>query len=183
MPAPLFQKGKSGNPKGRPKGSKDIKAHFIDAKKLVANANANAMDQLEQLLGKAHDVVNEHLDEGSLNAAIYVLDRIIGKGGASLLPEAIDLKLSTIDDVIMAAQAIVEMTLLRKLSIDDAQKMLNLLSDYCSFRAFERIDELRLAVDELKRVSDAKTVDGRAIIPSWGRLSEGSETANKQPAE
>jgi len=177
-----FQKGVSGNPGGKPKGTPNS-MKIIDVKKITANANARAMDNLESVLGKAHSVIDEALDDGNTQVAMWTLDRVIGKGGASLLPEAVDITLNSIDAVIKATQAITEMVLWRKLSIDDGVKMLNLLSNYASFRAFERIDELRAAVDELKRVSDAKTIDGHAVVPSWGRLSEGSATASKKPCE
>lgn len=177
-----WKPGQSGNPKGKPKGAI---AHVkrIGAKELQATVNARAADMMERLLGKANDVIDEALDEGDRQVAMWLMDRML-KSSTSILPETIDLTLSTIDDVLHAAQLITEMVMLRKLSVDDGSKALNMLSQYASFRAFERIDELKNAVEEMKRVNEAKTINGQStVLPSWGRLSEGTPTANKEPAE
>jgi hypothetical protein len=176
-----FKPGNNANPKGRPKGSKN-KAVSIRVKDLNAAVSARATDMLEAMLGKATDVIDEALDDGNAQVAMWMYDRLISKTN-SLLPEAIDIKLSTMDDVMLAAEGVIGMAMLRKLSIDDATKSLNMLSQYAAFRAFERIDELRAMVDEMKRQSEAKTVEGHAVVPQWGRLSEQTPTANVKPAE
>lgn len=156
----------------------------VDTRKMKALINAQAMGKLEGLLGKAYDVLDERLDEGSESAAIYVLEKLTGKN-STLLPAEVPIKLSTIDDVLLAAQTVTEMSMMRKMSVDDATKALNMLSQYAAFRAFDRIDELQTVVEEMKRVSEAKTVNSHAVTPSWGRLSEGTPTANtkERPAE
>ena len=176
-----WKPGQSGNPKGKPKCAV-AKVKRINAKELQATVNARAADMMEGLLGKAHDVIDEALDEGNANVAMWLIDRCL-KGSTSILPEQIELTLSTMDDVLEAAQAITEMVMLRKLSIDDGMKMLNMLSQYASFRAFERIDELKAAVEEMQRANEAKTINSTAVMPSWGRLSEDTKTANREPAE
>lgn len=177
----LWKPGQSGNPKGKPKGTVS-KVKRINAKELQATVNARAADMMEGLIGKAHDVINEQLDEGNPTVAMWLMDRML-KSGTSILPETMDLTLSTMDDVLAAAQGVTEMVMLRKLSIDDGMKALTMLSQYASFRAFERIDELKEAVEEMKRVNDAKTINSSAVMPTWGRLSEKTPTANKEPAE
>jgi hypothetical protein len=188
MANPNWKPGVSGNPAGKPKGAV-AKVKRIGAKELQATVNARATDLLEGLLGKAHDVIDEALNDDNVTVAMWLMDRLL-KSGNSMLPETIDLTLSTMDDVLHAAQLITEMVMLRKLSIDDGVKSLGMLSQYASFRAFERIDELKAAVDEMKRVNDAKTIDGKStVLPSWGRLGgdatldAGTPTANKEPAE
>lgn len=171
-----FQKGKSGNPNGRPKGK------TITVSKFQAAVSARALDMLEGGLGKAWDVLDESLDEGNTQVAMWMIDRLTA-GARSMLPEAINIKLSTMDDVMKAAQAVTEMAMLRKLSIDDATKSLQMLNQYAGFRAFERMDELKAMIEEMNRANEAKTVNGNATLPSWGRLSEDSATANKTPAE
>lgn len=173
----VFRKGESGNPNGRPKGKRDL-----DTKKVQAVVNARAQTMLEGLLQKTHDVIDEALDDGNVQVAMWAYDKLIGKT-ASMLPQALDIKLSTIDDVLIAAQGVTEMVMQRKLSIDDGSKALNMLSQYSSFRAFERIDELKEIVDDMKRATEAKTINSQAVTPSWGRLSEDSKTANTKPAE
>lgn len=165
---------------GRRGGRKGIKT--INTKKIQAVVNARAQTMLEGLLTAAHDVVEEELANGNAQVAMWALDKLIGKQ-ASMLPQSIDITLRTMDDVLVAAQAITEMVMQRKLSIDDGIKSLQMLSNYSSFRAFERIDELKEVVDEMKRAQDAKTINSHATVPSWGRLSESSKTANTRPAE
>ena len=171
-----FKKGQSGNPRGRPK------AQTITVAKLQAAVSARALDMLEGGLGKAWDVIDEALDDNNVQTAQWLIERLTG-GARSMLPEAIPIKLSTMDDVMHAAQAVTEMCLQRKLSIDDATRSLSMLNQYASFRAFERIDELKEMIEEMNRANEAKTVGGSSTMPSWGRLSESSDTANKTPAE
>jgi hypothetical protein len=177
----VFKPGQVANPRGRPKGSKN-KAVSVRVKDLDATVQARAATMLQGMLRKAYDVIDEALDEGDARVAQWVVDNLIGKNH-SMLPEAIDITLATMDDVLTATQMITEMVMQRKLSIDDGLKSLTMLSQYASFRAFERIDELKTAVDEMKRINEAKTINGSATMPSWGRLSEDSPTANKEPAE
>lgn len=174
--ATQFKKGQVANPKGRPK------AQTITVSKLQAAVSARALDMLEGGLGKAWNVLDEHLDNGNAQVAMWLIERLTG-GARSMLPQAIDIKLSTMDDVMHAAQAVTEMCLQRKLSVDDATKSLQMLSQYASFRAFERIDELKDMIEEMNRANEAKTVNGSATMPSWGRLSEDTKTANMKPAE
>ncbi len=176
---PKIQPGQVLNPKGRPKGSTQ---KIPNAVKLQASVNARAIDLLEGMLSKAVTVIDERLDDGDAVVAMWLMDRMV-KSGNAMLPSAIKIRLTTIDDVIEAAQLVTEMVMLRKLSIDDGLRSLDMLSKYCAFRAFERIDELQKLVDDMKHASDAKTINGGAATPTWGRLSEDSETANKRPAE
>lgn len=176
-----FVKGQSGNPAGKPKGAGVIVR--LKAKDVQATVNARAADMMEALLGKAEDVISDQLDEGNPQVAMWLMDRML-KNGTSMLPQSVELTLSTIEDVIYGAQLVTEMVMQRKLSIDDGVKMLGMLSQYATFRAFERIDELKTLVEEMKEASEAKTIEGQATrLPSWGRLSPATPTANRDPAE
>ncbi len=165
-----FKKGQSGNPKGRKKGAVG-KAKTVSARELRAHANVRATEMLEALIRKAHNVVDEQLDEGNSTVAMWAIDRILGKQ-AKILPEEVNIKLDNMQGVIDAAQVIVEMVLLRKMSIEDGNSTIGLLNNYASFRAFERLDELRVLVDELKSETETKSVRSNASVPSWGRLSD-----------
>ncbi len=165
-----FKKGQSGNPKGRKKGAKS-KVKVVAAQELRAHANVRATEMLEALIRKAHNVIDEQLDDGNSTVAMWTIDRILGKQ-AKILPEEVNIKLDTMDGVIAAAQVIVEMVLLRKMSIDDGNSTIAMLNNYASFRAFERLDELRMLVDELKSETETKSIRSNASVPSWGRLSE-----------
>ena len=173
---PKFVKGQVANPNGRPKGK------TITVTKFQAAVSARALDMLEGGLAKAWDVIDGALDEGNTQTAQWLIDRLTA-GARSMLPETVDIKLSTMDDVMIAAQAVTEMAMQRKLSIDDAAKSLGMLNQYASFRAFERIDELREMIEDMNRANEAKTVTGQATAISWGRLSSDSKTANTKPAE
>lgn len=171
-----FQKGNPGGP-GRPKGVK-----MLDARKLKATVAAQVADKLEAMLKKAEHVIEERLDEGDAQVAMWLMDKLSKRGGG-MLPNAIDIKLSTIDDVLQAAQIVTEMVLVRKLSIDEGQKALTMLSSYSAFRAFERIDELKALVEDMQRQNEARTINSEATMPSWGRLGADSPVANTKPAE
>lgn len=172
-----FKKGQSGNPNGRPKGK------TITVTKFQAAVSARALDMLEGGLGRAWDVIDEAITEDSnVQVAMWLIERLTG-GARTMLPEQLNIKLNSIDAVMQAAQAVTEMALMRKLSIDDATRTLQMLSQFCTFRGFERIDELKKMIEEMQRANEAKTIDGKATLPSWGRLSESSPVSNTKPAE
>jgi hypothetical protein len=175
MPSQRFEKGnKIGKLGGRPKIDTAIK-------KMKAQANAMAAANLEGILGMAQKVIENALVDGDRQVAMWTIDRVLGKQ-ASILPESVDVKLNTIDDVMHAAQIIVEMAMVRKMSIDDADKTLKMLAQFAAFRGMERLEEIKQMIHELDS-ANAKTIDGQAMLPSWGRLSENTKTANTEPAE
>ena len=163
---------------GRPKGQKN---------KIPVAAKALAMQRLEQMLGRAYQVINDELLDGNAQVAMWMIDKVAPKGTVSL-PKNIDIKLDTVDNVIEATQEVVEMVLQRSLTVDQGMEVLKMLSQYIAFRAWGRLGDLQDAVDKLEQLQ-SNTIDGQATkyqpgtVPAWGVLTAGSKTANDTPAE
>jgi hypothetical protein len=66
-----FQKGKSGNPKGRPKGTKNATTIFKEA--VLQGAEEVFLENIEKIT----QVVCQKAVEGDLTAAKMVLDRVV----------------------------------------------------------------------------------------------------------
>lgn len=73
-----FEKGKSGNPKGRPKQSAEEKSQKEQFKKLLRSSTVTALESIIQ-------IANERYNKDRFNACKYLIDKAWGANTAFLL--------------------------------------------------------------------------------------------------
>jgi len=173
-------------------------------------ATAIAVKMIEDLMGKAGSVLDEavsktqevalidsatgmpQVDEdgsivtkiigGDSRVAMWMFDRVWPKKGA-VLPVDMNVDVSTMDGVIKCGQMATEMVISRRMSVGDAQDLLDYLFKYAQLRAYERLDELKMLVESFEaETAVTAQVDGH-LVPKWGRLKADTKVANKVPAE
>jgi len=195
------------NKGGRPLGSKNKPS----SKRTRMTASARATAMMDALLDKAHAAIEENLgptkqvvelDEhgnpmvdddgayivqsigGNAQVAQYVIDRVWPKKGA-VLPKHIGVDITTIQGVIECATVATHMVLRQEMSLTDAKDLMDHLLRYCQLRAFDHIEELRDLIGAFEQQGAGKLTDKMdpTLIPQWGKLSEGTKTANETPAE
>ena len=150
MPRRLFRKGESGNPAGRPKGSKN-KIRF------------DPYDVLGPLLDDAMKVIADAVRAGDLTAAKLVLDKLIAnpkpadRGGVSL-PELATARLEDIPTLLV--RAVGE----GRLSLDEAAQLAALVTAHARV-----IDQLLIESDIRARA--AKTGQLAVLEPKRGYVT------------
>ena len=73
-----FEKGKSGNPKGRPKQSEEEKSQKEQFKKLLRSSTVTALESIIQ-------IANDRYNKDRFNACKYLIDKAWGVNTAYLL--------------------------------------------------------------------------------------------------
>lgn len=73
-----FEKGKSGNPKGRPKQSEEEKSQKEQFKKLLRSSTVTALESIIQ-------IANDRSSKDRFNACKYLIDKAWGVNTAFLL--------------------------------------------------------------------------------------------------
>ncbi|MGN0986449.1 MAG: DUF5681 domain-containing protein [Otoolea sp.] len=73
-----FEKGKSGNPKGRPKQSEEEKSQKEQFKKLLRSSTVTALESIIQ-------IANDRYNKDRFNACKYLIDKAYGANTAFLL--------------------------------------------------------------------------------------------------
>ncbi|MCI7169650.1 MAG: hypothetical protein GX234_01300 [Clostridiales bacterium] len=73
-----FEKGKSGNPKGRPKQSEEEKSQKEQFKKLLRSSTVTALESIIQ-------IANDRYNKDRFNACKYLIDKAWGVNTAFLL--------------------------------------------------------------------------------------------------
>lgn len=81
MPTPLWKKGQSGNPKGKPKGAKSFSTVFDETVKEIAKANKISKQEVWAILFKK---AYSEAKDGKFDFYRDIMDRYYGKAKDNL---------------------------------------------------------------------------------------------------
>lgn len=150
---------------GRPPGPNGVKAR----------AARLAGDRLEEMLGKAADVIDMALDEGDSHVATWLIDRVRPPKLSDFLQVDIGSDLDTPVKLEAAAREATEAAGRGDIAISEAKAYIDLLTRYGAVQGYLEVERLKAQLEELRtvsasprRVMDLSRVP-EAYRPRWGR--------------
>ena len=81
---------------GRPRGSKGVQAR----------ASKLAGERLEQMLGRATEIISDELEDGNATIAQWLIDRVRQPGRSDYVQRPEDFKLDTVEDIVTTSERI-----------------------------------------------------------------------------
>lgn len=156
---------------GRPRGPNGVKAR----------ASRIASERLEQMLGKAADVIDEALDEGDSHVATWLIDRVRPPRQSDFLRTGIESNLSTPREVVEAALEATVAAGSGEISLSEARAYIDLLARYGGMQGYLELEILKSRMEALKTPQrESKRVMDQSAIPEEHRLRWGQGTSLAQ---
>lgn len=147
---------------GRPPGSNGVKAR----------AARLAGERLEQMLGRATEIISDELEDGNPAIAQWLIDRVRPPGRSDYVQLADSVKLDTVEDVVATSTHIASAASNGEISLQQAKFLQEVIGRHAEFKGLEELGLLRSEVEKLQRSRDAATMISRPDLPTWGRLRE-----------
>ncbi len=147
---------------GRPRGANGIKAR----------AARLAGERLEEMLGRATDVISDELDNGNPTVAQWLVDRVRPPARSDFVQLADRNKLSSIEDILVASERTTNAASRGEISLQQARLLQDVLGRHAQLKGLEELSALRAEVEEMRRTDRTTAAIDKSLLPKWGRLSE-----------
>jgi hypothetical protein len=152
---------------GRPPGPNGVKARAAHL----------ASERLEQMIGKAADVISDALDAGDTHVATWMIDRVRPPKQSDFLKIVIDSDLNTPEHVVGAAREAAMAAGRGEISMSDAKSYIDLLARYGGMQGYLELEQLKVQLDELNAQRPATTrAFDQSKVPAEYRLKWGNGT-------
>ena len=145
---------------GRPPGANGVKAR----------AARLANERLEDMLGRAADIISDELDARNPTIAQWLIDRVRPPNRSDFVRLADDHKLGTIEDVVCSSERITVAASQGDISLQQAHLLQDILGRHAQLKGLEELAKLRAEIDGLHQPNKRPAVIDKSIMPSWGRL-------------
>ncbi len=155
---------------GRPPGANGIKAR---AAKLAA-------ERLEQMLGRATEIISEELEDGNPAIAQWLIDRVRPPGRSDFIELGEDLKIDSLADIITTSAHIVSTASNGQISLQQAKVLQDVLERHAQFKGLEELAVLRHEIEKLRQARSVSGKKSMAQLPTWGRLSDAAPQSGTQ---
>lgn len=150
---------------GRPLGANGVKAR----------AARLACEQLEEMLGRATEIISDELEDGNAAIAQWLIDRVRPPGRSDYVQLTEDIKLDTVEDIVTTSERIAVAVSQGEISLQDAKWLQEVLGRHVQLKSMEELSVLRAEVEKLQRTrSGTQTLDN-SLLPKWGRLREADQ--------
>ena len=149
---------------GRPRGSKGIQAR----------ASKLAGDRLEQMLGRATEIISDELEDGNPTIAQWIIDRVRPPARSDYVQLTNNINLDTVEDIVTMSEHIAVAAYQGEISLQDAKWLQEVLGRHVQLKSMEEISMLRTKVEELQR-SRGHARANNNLLPKWGRLREADQ--------
>lgn len=157
---------------GRPRGSRN-KRKTYSPEEFSNSVDEQATEKLEGLLDKAVGVIDKQLRQGSLKAAIWVLDRALPDERSKLSQAIPDADMTSLEGIIQAAQTTSQMVADGLLGLDAANRFMTILTNCAQLRGYLELKELREMVEEFeKEPAKRLPLSEGVVFPTWGNLGK-----------
>ena len=153
---------------GRPPGANGIKAR----------AARLANDKLEEMLGRATEIISDELDTGNPAVAQWLIDRVRPPGRSDFVQLADDVKLDTVEDIVISSERIVAAVSQGEISLQDAKWLQEVLGRHVQLKSIEELSVLRAQMEKLQRTRGGAQAVNNSLLPKWGRLREANQKSD-----
>ncbi len=147
---------------GRPRGSKGIQAR----------ASKLAGERLEQMLGRATEVISDELEDGNPTIAQWLIDRVRPPGRSDYVQLTEDISFETIEDIVVSSECIAMAVSQGEISLQDSKWLQEALGRHVQLKSIEELSVLRAQVEKLQRTRSGPQAMNKSLVPKWGRLRE-----------
>ena len=145
---------------GRPPGSTGIKAR----------ASRLANERLEEMLGRATEIISDELNDGNPTIAQWLIDRVRPPGRSDFVQMGDDHNLKTIEDIVGSSGRITTAASRGEISLHQAKSLQEILGRHVQLKGFEELAKLRAEVEALQQSSKRTATVDKSLLPKWGRL-------------
>ena len=145
---------------GRPPGANGVKAR----------AARLANERLEEMLGRAADIISNELDDGSPTIATWLIDRVRPPGRSDFVQLADDHKLKTIENIVASSERVTIAAARGEISLHQAKSLQEILGRHVQLKGFEELVKLRSEVEGMHQSSKTTATIDKSLLPKWGRL-------------
>ena len=147
---------------GRPLGANGIKAQ----------ASRLASERLEDMLGRAADIISDELDDGNPTVAQWLVDRIRPPGRSDFVQLADRNKLSSIEDILVASERTTNAASRGEISLQQARLLQDILGRHAQLKGLQELSVLRSEIEDMRHTITKPAAIDKSLLPKWGRLSE-----------
>ncbi|MEP2028680.1 MAG: hypothetical protein ABJI96_08225 [Paracoccaceae bacterium] len=145
---------------GRPPGANGVKAR----------AARLANECLEDMLGRATDIISDELDNGNPTVALWLVDRVRPPNRSDFVHLSDDKKLSSIEDILVASERTALTASRGEISLQQARLLQDILGRHAELKGFEELAKLRAQVEGMHQSSKTSATVDKSLLPKWGRL-------------
>ncbi len=145
---------------GRPPGANGIKAR----------ASRLASERLEDMLGRATDIISDELNEGNAAIAQWLVDRVRPPGRSDFVQLADGHRLTSIEEILDTSEQTAVAASRGEISLQQARLLQDVLGRHAQLKGLEELSTLRAEVEELRRTHRATATIDKSLLPTWGRL-------------
>ncbi len=145
---------------GRPPGANGIKAR----------AARLASERLEDMLGRATDIISDELNEGNAAVAQWLVDRVRPPGRSDFVQLADTNKLNSIAEILDVSEQTAIAASQGEISLQQARLLQDVLGHHAQLKGLEELSTLRAEVEEMRKTYGTTAKIDKSLLPTWGRL-------------
>ncbi len=145
---------------GRPPGANGIKAR----------ASRLASERLDDMLGRATDIISDELEDGNPAIAQWLVDRVRPPGRSDFVQLDDTNKLNSIAEILDISEQTAIAASQGEISLQQARLLQDVLGRHAQLKGLEVLSVLHAEVEEMRKTQKATATNDKSLLPTWGRL-------------
>ncbi|MEP5088269.1 MAG: hypothetical protein ABJR23_02470, partial [Paracoccaceae bacterium] len=139
-----------------------------------------AGERLEQMLGRATEIISDELDDGNPSIAQWLIDRVRPPGRSDYVQLTEDIKLDTIEEIVATSNHITAAASRGEISLQNAKGLQETLERHAQLKGFQELTMLRAEVEKLQLSGNRPATVDNSLLPKWGRLSDAGQQSTQK---